>query len=420
MFKRQSKLSYIFISVLAIINVSIYCLFSKTKESSIETLSLLTSQMCKGDKFCTLSFTDINNESNNVFDDVATYCYEQSFHKVDIKNYDTRMLFNNNDESAKIEFDILGSKHVGIICKNMTLFEESNKNVIWQTNLKTEFSIKPTTKTDYKDKPSNYIYIRESDADLLISSPGTIYYGLTHEELIGKPLDVTISHASKSINDQWKIQNIILENIDEKREENDAHLKSLYGDYFLSSVYCVPVSSGFCVDIELSNSESSNSRNIKRGLTKFDQNNYYASIYSPNIENNENAKKGEILINEINANATNNTILIIVSLSILVIYATFMYFAFSKIKTFNIINIPMVILVFAISYALFSVLASISIMNLSRFFSNYAIGINLLSAVDTILLILIAKEGRKDLVPDLDNEVSQETSELKKHREKAK
>lgn len=420
-FKTLSIFNIIFLALFAVINMSNYMILSNSRSARVESLAYISSKIAKQEtsKSVNFSFVNSNPIDNETLKNWADYAYLQTYWKTDTIGYETRLTINSNNYSSSLFIDALGHDYTGIICKNMT-FDVSTKNekeeyISYQTKLHFMFNNKGNTKSDFKPGTTNYIYIRQSDAKKLITNPSSDYYGLEYVDLLGKPLDVKMVYRSGTeIIDMWKIDNIILEEIEGKRDDVDKHLSDLFGNYFMSSMYGFSIWQGFCMQYELSTSSSANYRNINRAFAKFGSTDLEVFLDAGEKASVNDLNSAKSIINSIITKRSNDTLLLIVCCIISFLYLAATYFVFSKIKAFRSTNIFLYIVIFAIEYFVLFALGGFFPASMYKLFSNYAIGINFVLMVMSISLLLITKIGLPNTYPVLPENLDLKNKEAKK------
>lgn len=390
-------LNLVAVFLFILINFANSYIFSFSKSCKYDNLANYVSELVRttDSKSLNLSMTSKTEISTDTFKELADYSYFQTYYKIDINLYDIRLTFNTNPNGMTVDYSgTLGNKKVGLVCKNMDFVEIVNdSNTLYksmQVGVNFEFPRKGSTTCDFKDKATNFIYIRSSDADKLISMQGSIYYGLTHEELLGKPIDVKLAYGDLVIEDKWKIDNIILEEINGKTDKKHQHLLDLYGDYYLSSMYALPLFQGCSVDFELAESAASNVRNMKKALNKFSQKNFSYSFYNVEINDSKKIPVANSMLTKLLNTKDNDLTITLICVGYSAAYLVGTYFMFSKSKKYRIHNIMFYILSFFFTYTFVFIINSISTAKYGSLFSSYSIIANFFLLVTSIIVMLVS------------------------------
>lgn len=401
-FSELSLTNYLLIFVFLLLNFSGYIGMSFTRVSKEEALGAAVSDVCKKipAKSLTLSFVNHEKTNNATFQRFASDAYFDSHSKTDTIGYDIRYTFNNVPSGTYVNIDVLGKDYTPVICKNMSVYENDDSVFTnGQTNLHFEFNRSGSTKSDFKEGTTNFIYIRESDADKLIKSEGTPFYGLTHSQLLGMGLDVELTYQTKTIKDKWKIDNIILENDKDEIEQFDKHLNELYGNYFMSSMYGYPILSGGAIQLELGTSAVANSRNIRYVLLKYGNEDFEITFDSKSTKA-EVAELNSFFNGVISTPNDTNIILTIVFSSLIILFQIASCIAFYNIKAYRVQNICLFAVAFVVPYLIFFVLNKISPFLFGIYFCSFAIVLNLILTIASITSMIVIKINRPSTYPE--------------------
>ena len=394
--------SIVAIFLLFIVDIANYSVFSYSKSARYDSLGYqvsIASNKSKS-KSINLSFTNKEEIDNKQFQEFANYCYSQSYNNVDINGYDYRFTLNSNSRSNKVNYlDTLGNEKAGLVCRNMDFTVKTVNDVDYyvsnQTGLYFEFPRKGSTQSDFKEGVTNFIYLRYSDAELLTKMEGTPFYGLTHEELLGKGIDVEVTYQDKVVVDKWKIDNFILETIDGKTESNHKHLTELYGDYFLTSMYGHQLFLGCSIDFELSTSSSSNTRNIKKGINKFGVSDFDIGFSSNDSKIQNEILTADSMLKKLLKTKDNDVTMLSVCIAYSIVYLVGAYFMFAKSKEFRLQNLILIVLSFVLSYSFIYVMKEISMARYGLFFNEFAVLASFLITLMAIALMYISSMDDK-------------------------
>ncbi len=398
-FRKIKIANYLILAAFACINVFNYCFYANISKSKVEALGKTAALLAKetNSGYVNLSFVNKEGVTEEEFKEIAQYAYKRTYSNVNTFDYDTRMTLNSNQECNPITIDNLGSNYTGIICKNMAADDVGDYFVNYQTGL--YFMFKKTGSTQLPDgSTANYIYIRESDADNLIGSG----IALNYDDLLTKTLNVSIKIDNEIKTSIWKIQNIILEDVNDKAKAADKRLTELYGNYYLSSIYGMNVFNGFSVDFELSSKSVSNTRMINSALSQFGKGGYTLLFNDKNINDKKGyLKQASDLIHDLFKDDINQTFVLIFSYVLAVIYCVVIYFYFSKVPSYTSHNIFAYIVGFSLPYFVFMLIGKLASVSMIKYFSTSSILINILLTISAIGFMLVAKMDKKDVLnPD--------------------